>query len=210
MKKLIYAVLSFAVLLMFAGCSQNADTVAKQTQNQGNQSKSEDIKQQKEQIYASVGGEKISQEEMDYECFRAKLQNALANKAEQNSCPPEKAMISQIVELKAVDYLAKEKGVTAKEEEVQKRIEKLKKDEANDATFQKMVASFGVDKFWKYEKQRYYTIINAENVKKKLMAEEKQRSSYLDDDALELTAQQSFDDLVVEAVGKVDTTIFYH
>jgi len=202
-KKLKYIVLAFSALLLFVGCSQN-------NVSSDNGTATKQKQQNPKQVYASVGGKKISQEEMDYECFRAKLQNALANTAEQNSCPPEKTIITQIVELKAIDYLAKEKGVTATAKEVQQRIGKLKKEEASDSTFQEMVTAFGTEKFWKYEEQRYYTIVNAEKVKEKLIEEEKQKNSYLDDKALKLSAQQSFDDLIVEAVGMVDATIFYY
>ncbi|KEF36092.1 hypothetical protein M670_04753 [Schinkia azotoformans MEV2011] len=215
MEKLKYIVLAFTILLLFTGCnSNNKDiengTATKQSQTQENSTNGEMVKQKTEQVYASVEGKKISQEEMDYECFRVKVQNTLANTAEQNSCPSEKTLISQIVELKAVDYLAKESSVSATREEVQQRLDKFKNEVASNAVFQDMIASFGAEKFWKFEEQRYYTIINAEKVKEKLFEEQKQKQSYLDDRALKLSAQQSFDDLIVEAVGQVDTTIFYH
>ena len=208
-KKLKYILLAFS-FVVFAGCSQNNEAPANQNSQKSGDSANGAETKQEEQVYASVGGKKITEEEIDYECFRAKLQNVLANKAGQNTCPPEKTIITQIIELKAIDYLAEEKGVSATTEEVQQRIEELKKEEASNSTFQEMVATFGEEKFWKYEEQRYYTIINSEKVKEKLYEEEKEKHSYLEEASLRLNAKKAFDDLIVEAVGMVDATIFYH
>ncbi|HHY75126.1 MAG TPA: hypothetical protein GX497_18280 [Bacillus bacterium] len=204
-KKLKYIIIAFSVVVI-AGCSQNNEAAV--NKNNENAANGAEIKQ--EQVYASVGGKKITEEEIDYECFRAKLQNVLANKAGQNTCPPEKTIITQIIELKAIDYLAEEKGVSATTEEVQQRIEELKKEETSNSTFQEMVATFGEEKFWKYEEQRYNTIINSEKVKETLYEEEKEKNSYLDEPSLRLNAKKAFDDLIVEAVGMVDATIFYY
>lgn len=206
MKMLKYIIL-LIILAVGAGCNNQDATTAKtgvkaETQNE-DQNKSD-------QIYASVGGKKITQEEMDYECFRSQLQNALSNKPK-DLCPPEKTLISQIVELRAVDYLAELKGVAATEEEVQQRMEAIKQELSSSETFEEMIASFGEEKFWNYEKQRYITIINAEKVKQKLVAEEKEKYDDQKDDAtLRFNAKKEFDDLLVEAVGMIDTTIFYH
>lgn len=180
---------------------KNTETTEKQTENQNGS----------DEIYASVGGKKIAQEEMDYECFRAQLQNALSNMPKDDTCPPEETLISQIVELKAVDYLAELKGVSATEEEVQQRMEVIKQDLSSSKTFNEIIASFGEEKFWNYEKQRYFTIINSEKVKQKLVEEEKAKyKDQTDDKTLAYNAKKEFDDLVVEAVGMIDTTIFYH
>jgi hypothetical protein len=180
---------------------KTTETTEKQTENQNGS----------DEIYASVGGKKIAQEEMDYECFRAQLQNALSNRTKDDTCPPEEILISQIVELKAVDYLAELKGVSATEEEVQQRMEVIKQDLSSSKTFNEIIASFGEEKFWNYEKQRYFTIINSEKVKQKLVEEEKAKyKDQTDDKTLAYNAKKEFDDLVVEAVGMIDTTIFYH
>ncbi len=214
-------ILKYIVLLIFlavvAGCNNQDVTTATTEQNKSTSDevgvKAEtqvEIQNKSDEIYASVGGKKIAQEEMDYECFRAQLQNALSNKPKDNTCPPEKNLISQIVELRAVDYLADLKGVTATEEEVQQRMEAIKQELSSSETFKEMITSFGEEKFWNYEKQRYFTIINSEKVKQKLIAEEKEKyDDQKDDETLKYNAKKEFDDLLVEAVGMIDTTIFY-
>lgn len=206
MKNFKYIIVLF--LLFAAGCNENTESI-KETPSM-NAGETDENQKKDDQLFASVGGQEITQEEMDYECFRAELQNALANEATQNFCPPEKTIISQIIELKAIDYLAKEKEVAATAEEVNIRIDKLKKDITSTPVFQEKVTEFGEEKFWKYEEQRYFTIINAEKVKEKLFEEEKAKHSYLDNETLKLNAKQNFDDLIVEAVGLVEPTIFYY
>lgn len=202
MKMLKYMIL-LIFLVVAAGCNNQEGTAATAEKQAENQNKSD-------QIYASVGGKKIAQEEMDYECFRAQLQNALSNNPKNDTCPPEKTLITQIVELRAVDYLAELKGVSATEEEVQQRMDVIKQDLSSSATFKEMIASFGEEKFWNYEKQRYFTIINSEKVKQKLIEEEKEKyDDQKDDETLKYNAKKEFDDLLVEAVGMIDTTIFY-
>lgn len=209
MKNLKYIV-CMVVIFVLAGCSQGMEAANHKNQsNHASTSVAED-QANKDEIYASVGGKKITKEQMDYECFRAELQAALANNPSQNSCPQEKTIISQIVELKAIDYLAEEKKVKATDEEVQQRITKVKKDLEPSPIYQEKIASFGEEKFWKFEKARYYTIINAEKIKESLMDEEKNKHSYYDDESLKLTAKKEFDDLIVEAVGLVEPTIFYY
>ncbi len=203
-------ILKYIVLMIFlagmTACNNQGGSTATAEQN-----KSTSEKTSGDEIYASIGGKKIAQEEMDYECFRAQLQNALSNKPKDDTCPPEETLISQIVELRAVDYLAELKGVSATEEEVQQRMEAIKQELSSSTTFKEMVASFGEEKFWNYEKQRYFTIINSEKVKQKLIAEEKEKySEKQDDKTLEYNAKKEFDDLLVESVGMIDTTIFYH
>lgn len=207
-------ILKYIVLLIFlavvAGCNNQGGTTATDESTPATTENSNENQQKSDEIYASVGGKKIPQEEMDYECFRAQLQNALSNKPKDTSCPPEKTLISQIVELRAVDYLADLKGVTATEEEVQQRMEAIKQELSSSETFKEMIASFGEDKFWNYEKQRYFTIINSEKVKQKLIVEEKEKyDDQKDDETLRYNAKKEFDDLLVEAVGMIDTTIFY-
>lgn len=214
-------ILKYIILLIFmagvTACNNQDGTTATAEQNKSISGKtSTSVEQQtgkqteSDQIYASVGGKKIAQEEMDYECFRAQLQNALANKPKDDKCPPEKTLISQIVELRAVDYLADLKGVSATEAEVQQRMDAIKQELSSSETFKEMVASFGEEKFWKYEKQRYFTIINSEKVKQKLVVDEKEKyNDQTDEKTLEYNAKKEFDDLLVEAVGMIDTTIFY-
>lgn len=210
--------LKYIILILFlaaqTGCiSQEGTLVGEQKTTESTNNVKEgkvDNESDHIQIYASVGGKKISQEELDYECFRAKLQKALANNQEDDTCPPEQTLISQIIELKAIDYLAEEKGVAATEEEVQQRMDALKEDLASSTVFKEMVSAFGEEKYWQFEKQRYFTIINAEKIKEKLAEEEKEKHSYLNDESLKYNAKKKFDDLIVEAVGKIETTIFYH
>ncbi|KEF39065.1 hypothetical protein M670_01451 [Schinkia azotoformans MEV2011] len=222
LKVKIMKILKYIILLIFlvvvAGCNNQSGSTATAEQNKSmsektsvTTAKQNENQNESGQIYASVGGKKIAQEEMDYECFRAQLQNALSNKPKDDTCPPEQTLISQIVELRAVDYLADLKGVSATEEEVQQRMKAIKQELSSSATFKEMIASFGEEKFWNYEKQRYFTIINSEKVKQKLVEEEKEKYNDQKDDAtLKYNAKKEFDDLLVEAVGMIDTTIFYH
>lgn len=206
--------LKYIVLLIFlavvAGCNNQSGTTATDESTTATAENTNENQKESDQIYASVGGKKIPQEEMDYECFRAQLQSALSNKLKDDTCPPEKTLISQIVELRAVDYLADLKGVSATEEEVQQRMEAIKQELSSSETFKEMIVSYGEEKFWNYEKQRYFTIINSEKVKQKLIAEEKDKyNDQKDDETLKYNAKKEFDDLLVEAVGMIDTTIFY-
>jgi len=207
MKQLLTLFLIVSILII-AGCTDNSEKTNGQSKN--NDATINGKQKEKELVYASVGGKKITQEEIDYECFRAKLQQALTDAVPLKSCPSDEVIISQIIELRAIDYLAKDKGVSATPLEVQQRLDTLKKDLALSKTFREMVSSYGEEKFWKHEEQRYFTIINTEKIKESLMKEEKEKHSYYDEETLQLTAQQNLEDLIVEAVGLVETTIFYN
>ncbi|WP_017754185.1 hypothetical protein [Calidifontibacillus oryziterrae] len=200
-------ILFILLILLSVGCSQNNDIVEnKQNGNSNENSISEDLPENNK-IYATIAGEEITEEEVNFECFRAELQNALANTTMNQTCPKEETIITQIIQLKAIDYLAVEKGVSATAEEVEKRLENIKKELAASPIFQEKIKAYGEDKYWKHEEKRYYTIINSEKIKQSIVEKEKEKHSYLDEDALALAAKKEFDDLVVEAVGLMDVQV---
>lgn len=209
--KILKCILIILVIGGIAGCNISEEKADSNNSSIGvSATEEEQKKDTNDEIYASIGGRKISQEEMDYECFRIQLQDALAGRPTDGSCPPEETLISQIVEIKAIDYLAEVKGVNTTSDEVTQRINKLKEDLAESSTFKEMVQSFDEEKFWKYEEQRYLTIVNTERIKGKLIQEEKEKYSYHNEETIKYNAEKQFDELLVEAVGLVDTTIFYH
>lgn len=213
---MLVLMITFAFLLI--GCSQNDTSSSTKEHNQSAEGKSS-VQQEKSgktnessNMKASINGKAISQEELDYECFRTQLNQALTDPSMETSCPSEGTMIAQIVELYAVDYIAEEQGVSVTESEVSERVSQIKNELASSPAIHEMLQSFGEEKFWQKEQKRYYTIIKTEKIKDSLIAQEKEKyANYGDnvynEETYKMNAEKELEDLITEAVGLIDVKI---
>ena len=165
-----------------------------------------------DRISIVIDGEVISQEEIEYEFFRHELIQALSGKAEIET-PTKEEIITQIVQLRAVNLLANLKGVSTTSDEVEERISAFKQNTASLQDFNERARQFGEDRFWRFEKNRYFIILNTEKIKKNLVEDEREKYKQNNADAPEgvliYTASRKFDDLVVEAVGLLEISTSY-
>ena len=165
-----------------------------------------------EDIRIVIDGETVSREEIEYEFFRYELIQALSGRTEAE--PPAKGeIITQIIQLRAVNLLANIKGVATASDEVEERISAFKQNNASSQVFNDMVIHFGEDRFWHYEEKRYFAILNTEKIKKRLIQTEREKyqdkDSDVSEDALVYAASKEFDDLLVEAFSLLDISTSY-
>jgi len=157
-----------------------------------------------------IDGEVVSQGEIEYEFFRHELIEALSGRIETQ--PPTKEIITQIIQLRAINLLAELKGVVTTSDEVRERISTYRQNNESIPVFKDMVMQFGEDKFWRFEEKRYYVILNTEKIKKDLIDVERERykdNTDVSEDVLKYVASKKFDNLVVEAFGLLDISTSY-
>jgi hypothetical protein len=175
---------------------------------------------------ATLNGEMITQEDIEFYRFINKLHIAIGkeeNKQKLTGEELEKAnayldsqgkqienqntLLTQIIRLRAIALLGKEKGYTAEEAEVKAEIDKVKADYDQYDVAKQMILEYGVEDFWTKEEQQYQLIVLSQKVQNDLISKVKKENPNVNDQEIQFLAQKEYEELLVSQVNSLDIKI---
>ncbi|MBP1932458.1 hypothetical protein [Ammoniphilus resinae] len=176
-----------------------------------------------ETAVATVNGEGITKEDLSFYRLINLLQIALYREADQQRYQGEElkeanrfwdqqeqavenqnTLLTQIIRLRAAALLAKEKGYTVKEEEIQKEIEKIKAYYAQHLVAKDMIAKYGEIEFWKQQELQYERILLAGRVQQDMVERVKQANPKAESKEIQMLAEKKYEELLVSQISTLD------
>lgn len=175
---------------------------------------------------ASINGEWITNEDIEFYQFinelhiaigkeqdKAKykgeeLEKALANWDSQEKLIQDKnQLLTQIIRLRAMALLGKEKGHEATEEEISAQIENIRSQYEQHNVALEMIKEYGEEKFWNIEKKQYELIVLSQKVQNDLIAKVKEENPDVNDQEVLYLAQKQYEELLVAQVNSLKIDI---
>lgn len=218
-KKWRYALLAGMAMAVFTtGCSTSLDQASKQAVQTESTPAALPV--------ATINGEAITHEDMDFyavinrieiairqEQDIAKVQEAEREQVlkiwearEQEALHPN-SLLTQIVRLRAMALLGKEKGYTATQEDVEKAVQQVKESYAASHGIQSLIQEYGEDKFWDKQKGQYQMILVVNKVQQDVIAQVKKANPKATAQEINVLAQKQYEDLLVSQVGSLQIKI---
>lgn len=185
-----------------------------------------DLNVKKAEGVASINGEWITNEDLEFYEFinklhieinretdrvkytGEKLDEALAYWDNQEKLNQDKnQLLTQIIRLRAMAMLGLEKGHKATEQEVNDVIEKVRSQYDNSEVAQKLIADFGEEKFWSIQQQQYIRIILTQKVQNDLIEKVKIENPKAGEQEIQFTAEKEYEELLVSQVNSLKIKI---
>lgn len=176
---------------------------------------------------ATINGEPISQEtlefyhfinllhiemnrEADQKQYQGKeLEERLAQwDAEEKRASDKNGLLIQIIRLRAMALLAEEKGHEATAAEVDKEINNIRSKYKQSEAAVALIDDFGEDKFWKIEQQQYKLIVLMQKVQQDIKDKVKQENPNVNEQEIAYLAGKQYDDLLESQIGSLKIEIF--
>lgn len=192
----------------------------------GKQEKIVDLTVDKAEGVASINGEWITKEDLEFYQFindlhieinretdkekysGEKLEEALAYWDNQEKLNADKnQLLTQIIRLRAMAMLGTEKGHKASEQEVNDAIEKVRNQYQESTVAKSMIAKYGEEKFWKIQHQQYERIVLTQKVQSDLIQKVKTENPKADDQEIQFTAEKEYEELLVSQVNSLKIKI---
>ncbi|RHW41421.1 hypothetical protein D1B31_06745 [Neobacillus notoginsengisoli] len=147
--------------------------------------------------------------EQDKEKYSGKeLEEALAYWDAQDKINEDKnQLLTQIIRLRSVAMLAKEKGHSASQVEVERQLDDIKKQYSQFDIAPKMIADFGEEQFWAKERSQYEMIVLTQKVQQDLIERAKKENPKAGEQEIQYIAQMEYEELLVSQVNSLDIVI---
>jgi CRISPR/Cas system-associated protein endoribonuclease Cas2 len=190
------------------------------------QEKIVDLTVEKTEGVASINGEWITNEDLEFYQFindlhieinretdkekysGEKLDEALAYWDNQEKLNQDKnQLLTQIIRLRAMAMLGMEKGHKASEQEVNDAIEKVRSQYHESNIAKKMIAEYGEEKFWNIQQQQYERIVLTQKVQSDLIQKVKEENPKAGDQEIQFTAEKEYEELLVSQVNSLKIKI---
>lgn len=184
-------------------------------------------KVEKSKGVATINGEVITSEDIEFYRFINKLHIAISRSADEKKYSGKELedalaywdaqekmnenqnqLLTQIIRLRAMALLGEEKGHKATPEEVKAAIETVRKQYAEHEIAQELIKEFGEEKFWATEEKQYQLIILSQKVQQDLIAKVKKENPSVNDQEVSYLAQKEYEDLLVSQVNSLKIEIF--
>lgn len=184
-------------------------------------------KVEKSKGVATVNGEVITSEDIEFYSFINKLHIAISRSLDEQKLSGKELeeaqaywdtqekmnenqnqLLTQIIRLRAMAILGEEKGHKATPEEVKTAIETVRQQYAGHEIAGKMIKEFGEDKFWSIEEKQYQMIVLSQKVQQDLIAKVKKENPKVNDQEINYLAQKEYEDLLVSQVNSLKIEIF--
>jgi hypothetical protein len=189
--------------------------------------KIEQYKVKKSKGVATINGELITYEDIEFYKFINKLHIAITRAEGEKNLTGEKLdearaywdsqekqnenqnnLLSQIIRLRAMALFGAEKGYTASEEEVSAAVEAVRTKYSAQPVAAEMIKDFGEDRFWNIQTKQYKLIVLSQKVQQDLMADVKKENPNVNDQEIAFLAQKKYEELLVSQVNSLDIKIF--
>ncbi|ALC92973.1 hypothetical protein AM500_23210 [Bacillus sp. FJAT-18017] len=147
--------------------------------------------------------------ERDKEKYSGKeLEEALAYWDAQDKINDDKnQLLTQIIRLRSVAMLAKEKGHNASQEEVDRQLDDVKEQYNEFEVAPKMIAEYGEERFWAKERSQYEMIVLTQKVQQDLIEKAKKENPKAGEQEIQYIAQKEYEELLVSQVNSLDIVI---
>ena len=175
---------------------------------------------------ASINGEWITNEDIEFYKFINYLQLAINTETEQKRytgdqlkealsywesqeklVEDQNQLLTQIIRLRAMAMLAEEKGHTATDAEVEIEINKVRDQYSQFESAKAMINEYGEDKFWEIEKQQYQLIVLSQKVQKDIIETVKKENPGMSQQEINFQAQKQYEELLVSQVNSMEIVI---
>jgi hypothetical protein len=175
---------------------------------------------------ASINGEWITYENLDFYKFINYLQLAINRETDQKRytgdelkealsywesqeklVEDQNQLLTQIIRLRAMAMLAEEKGHSATESEVETEINKVRDQYNQFESAKAMINEYGEEKFWETQKQQYQMIVLSQKVQKDMIEKVKKENPEMSQQELNFQAQKQYEELLVSQVNSLKIVI---
>ncbi|MEH7883323.1 FixH family protein [Bacillus sp. JJ1609] len=190
------------------------------------QDKVVDLNVKKPEGVASINGEWITNEDLDFYKFinelhieinretdkakysGEKLDEALVYWDNQEKLNEDKnQLLTQIIRLRAMAMLGQEKGHKATDQEVNDSIDKVRSQYNQSEVAKKLIADFGEEKFWRIQKLQYERIVLTQKVQNDLIQKVKKENPKAGEQEVQFTAEKEYEELLVSQVNSLKIKI---
>lgn len=181
-----------------------------------------DVTIEKAKGVASINGQWITNEDLNFYKFINKLHIEINRETDSKKYTGEKLdeamaywdnqeklnqdknqLLTQIIRLRAMAMLGDEKGHKASEQEVNEQINTVRSQYNGSEVARKMIAEFGAEKFWGIQKEQYKRIVLTQKVQNDLIQKVKQENPKADDQEIQFTAEKKYEELLVSQVNSL-------
>jgi hypothetical protein len=175
---------------------------------------------------ASINGEWITYENLDFYKFINYLQLAINRETDQKRytgdelkealsywesqeklVEDQNQLLTQIIRLRAMAMLAEEKGHSATESEVETEINKVRDQYNQFESAKAMINEYGEEKFWETQKQQYQMIVLSQKVQKDMIEKVKKENPEMSQQEINFQAQKQYEELLVSQVNSLKIVI---
>lgn len=138
----------------------------------------------------------------------AQLDEQLAYlKSQEKIAEDKNNLLTQIIRLRSMAMLAKEKGHKAEPAEVEEAVSKARNQYNQYESTNALISEYGEDKFWATERQQYEMIVLSQKVQSDLVSKvKKENPSYGEQEVL-FQAQKQYEELLVSQVNSLKIEI---
>ncbi|MDF2787783.1 MAG: hypothetical protein K0S80_881 [Neobacillus sp.] len=176
---------------------------------------------------ASINGEWITDEDVDFYKFINNLQLAINRETDQKRytgdqlkealaywdsqeklVEDQNQLLTQIIRLRSMAMLAEEKGHTATDAEIETEINKVRAQYDQFESAKAMINEYGEEKFWETEKQQYQLIVLSQKVQKDMIEKVKKENPEMSQQEINFQAQKQYEELLVSQVNSLKIEIW--
>ncbi|WP_243291383.1 FixH family protein [Bacillus sp. FJAT-47783] len=146
----------------------------------------------------------------DEETYKGKaLEEALAYWDTQEKLNEDQnQLITQIIRLRSMAFLAIEKGHQVTEEEVKEEVKKVQSQYNQFDVAKKMIHEYGDQKFWDKQQKQYELIVLSQKVQQDLVEKVKKENPNVNEQEIYYLAEKQYEELLVSQVNSLDIEIF--
>ncbi|CAM3847593.1 FixH family protein [Mesobacillus thioparans] len=190
------------------------------------QEKVMNLKVKKAEGVASINGQWITDEDLQFYQFINKLHIEINRETDRKKYDGEKLdealtywdnqeklnqdrnqLLTQIIRLRAMAMLGTEKGHKATEQEVNAAIENVRNQYNTSEVAQKLIADFGEERFWSIQQEQYARIVLTQKVQNDLIEKVKKENPKAEDQEIQFTAEKEYEELLVSQVNSLQIKI---
>ncbi|WLR55229.1 FixH family protein [Mesobacillus subterraneus] len=175
---------------------------------------------------ASLNGEWITDEDLEFYQFINKLHIEINRETDREKYTGEKLdealaywdnqeklnqdknqLLTQIIRLRVMAMLGQEKGHKVTDEEVNGAIEKVRAQYSSSDAAKRLIAQFGEEKFWSIQQQQYARIVLTQKVQNDLIEKIKKENPKAGEQEVLFTAEKEYEELLVSQVNSLKIKI---
>lgn len=175
---------------------------------------------------ASINGEWINEEDLEFYRFINELHIAISREtdkekykgkaleealafwdAQEKLNQDKNQLLTQIIRLRSMAMLALEKGHHAKQEEIDQEIKKVREQYHQHVIANKLIKEFDEDKFWEIEKKQYELIVLSQKVQNDLVEKVRKENPKATEQEIVFLAQREYEELLVSQVNSLKIEI---
>lgn len=190
------------------------------------QEKVVNLKVKKAEGVASINGEWITNEDLEFYEFINKLHIEINRETDKEKYTGEKLeeamaywdnqeklnqdknqLLTQIIRLRAMAMLGQEKGHKAFDQEVSEAVENVRTQYNGSEAAKKLIKEFGEEKFWGIQMQQYERIVLTQKVQNDLIQKVKKENPQAGEQEVRFTAEKEYEELLVSQVNSLEIKI---